>query len=207
MKSAPITAAPARASYDVVIVGGATMGSATAWFLSANKDFNGSILVVERDNTLEWSATAHSNNCMRQQFATEINVRIGQYAAEFVKDFRANLGGDFEVPHLGIQNFGYLYLSDNKELSDLLIRDQNTQAACGAATQIMTPAGALPLNFPIEADDLSGAINAFGSEAEKALERTMEEIKDMQRQAASQIVVPGGANSAGGIPGGGIQIP
>ncbi len=139
MKSAPITAAPARASYDVVIVGGATMGSATAWFLSANKDFNGSILVVERDNTLEWSATAHSNNCMRQQFATEINVRIGQYAAEFVKDFRANLGGDFEVPHLGIHNFGYLYLSDNKELSDLLIRDQNTQAACGAATQILTP--------------------------------------------------------------------
>ena len=124
MKSAPITATPDRKSYDVVIIGGATMGSAVAWFLSANSDFDGSILVVERDNTLEWSATAHSNNCMRQQFATEINVKIGLYAAEFVKDFRAIMGGDHEVPHLAIQNFGYLYLSNNKDLSDVLIRDQ-----------------------------------------------------------------------------------
>ena len=115
------------------------MGSSVAWFLSANKDFNGSILVVERDNTLEWSATAHSNNCMRQQFANEINVKIGLYAAEFAKDFRANLGGDPEIPHLAIQNFGYLYLSDNKDLSEVLVRDQKTQAACGAGTRILTP--------------------------------------------------------------------
>ncbi len=140
MTLAPITATPARTAYDVVIIGGATMGSAAAWFLSANKDFNGSILVVERDNMLEQTSTEASNNCMRQQFATEINVKIGQYAAEFVKDFRANLGGDPEVPHLGIQNFGYLYLSDRKELSDALIRDQKTQAACGSATRILTAA-------------------------------------------------------------------
>ena len=139
MISAPITATPDKKSYDVVIIGGASMGSAAAWFLSANEEFNGSILVVERDNTLEWSATAHSNNCMRQQFANEINVRIGLYAAEFLKNFRENLGGDAEVPHLSIRNFGYLYLSDNKELSDVLIRDQITQANCGAGTQILSP--------------------------------------------------------------------
>ncbi len=33
-------------SYDVVIVGGAAMGSAIAYFLAANEDFDGSILVV-----------------------------------------------------------------------------------------------------------------------------------------------------------------
>jgi len=139
MISAPITATPDKNAYDVVIIGGATMGSSVAWFLSTNEDFNGSVLVVERDNTLEWTSTAHSNNCMRQQFATEINVKIGQYAADFVKDFRANLGGDPEVPHLAIQSFGYLYLSDNRELSEVLIRDQKTQASCGAATRILTP--------------------------------------------------------------------
>ncbi len=133
-----IKAEPSQNSYDVVIIGGATMGSAVAWFLSANADFNGSVLVVERDNMLEQTSTEASNNCMRQQFATEINVKIGQYAAEYVKDFRANLGGDPEVPHLAIQNFGYLYLSDNKELSEALIRDQKTQAACGSATRILT---------------------------------------------------------------------
>ena len=47
-KSGLMNKAP-RATYDVVIVGGAIMGSATAFFLSRNADFDGSILVIERD--------------------------------------------------------------------------------------------------------------------------------------------------------------
>jgi len=49
--------------------------------LAANPDFTGSVLVVERDPALTHSATMASNNCMRQQFATQINVEIAQYAA------------------------------------------------------------------------------------------------------------------------------
>jgi hypothetical protein len=59
------------------------------------------------------------------------------------------------------------------------------------ATQIMTPGGALPLNFEIEADTLGGAVEGFGDAAKLAVERTMEELKEMQRQQASSIVVPG----------------
>jgi hypothetical protein len=59
------------------------------------------------------------------------------------------------------------------------------------ATQIMTPGGALPLSFEIEAEDLAGAIAAFGEAARKAVDRTMEELKELQRQQASSIVVPG----------------
>jgi glycine/D-amino acid oxidase-like deaminating enzyme len=130
---------PLRTNYDVVIVGGASMGSSVAWYLSNNEDFNGKILVVERDPTYQWTSTAASNNCMRQQFASEINVRIAQYAAEFVKEFRKNLGGDPNIPELAIQNFGYLYLADNEPFADVLRNDQRTQAAAGAGTQIVTP--------------------------------------------------------------------
>jgi len=63
------------------------------------------------------------------------------------------------------------------------------------STQIMTPGGALPLSFEIEADTLEGAVNGFGDAAKLAVERTMEELKEMQRQQASQIVVPGRENS------------
>ena len=59
------------------------------------------------------------------------------------------------------------------------------------ATQVMTPGGALPLSFEIEAEDLAGAVSAFGEAARRAVERTMEELKELQRQQASSIVVPG----------------
>ena len=44
---------PKHVSYDVVIIGGAIMGSSTAWFLTENPDFDGRVLVVERDPSYE----------------------------------------------------------------------------------------------------------------------------------------------------------
>jgi len=64
------------------------------------------------------------------------------------------------------------------------------------STQIMTPGGALPLTFEIETDSLEGAVEGFGDAAKLAVERTMEELKEMQRQQASSIVVPGRDNSS-----------
>jgi len=63
------------------------------------------------------------------------------------------------------------------------------------STQIMTPGGALPLSFEIESETLAGAVAGFGAAAKLAVERTMEELKEMQRQQASSIVVPGRDNS------------
>ena len=47
MKLPPITAEPKQASYDVVIVGGAIIGSSVAWHLSNNPDFQGKVLVLQ----------------------------------------------------------------------------------------------------------------------------------------------------------------
>ena len=58
-------------------------------------------------------------------------------------------------------------------------------------TQLMTPAGALPLNFEIDADSLAAAVEKFAEHAAVALEETMEELKEMRRQQSSSIVVPG----------------
>jgi len=63
------------------------------------------------------------------------------------------------------------------------------------STQIMTPGGALPLSFEIDTDTLEGAVAGFGEAAKAAVERTMEELKEYQRQQASSIVVPGRDNS------------
>lgn len=78
--------------------------------------------------------------------------------------------------------------------------------------QMMTPAGALPLHFEIDAKDLAEATDKFGEGAQKAAEETMERLKEMRREQASSIVTPesggygGGFGGAGGQ-GGGIQMP
>ncbi len=130
---------PKRASYDVVIVGGAMYGSSVAWFLSDDADFDGSVLVVERDPSYEFASTSHTNSCIRQQFSNPINVRVSQFAADFVKRFRAYMGGDERVPDLLLLSFGYLYLADTPEFAAALRDAQRIQAACGAGTKTMTP--------------------------------------------------------------------
>ena len=76
------------------------------------------------------------------------------------------------------------------------------------STQVLTTAGPLPLSFEIEATTLSEAADGFGDAAKQAFEKTMEELKEYQRQQASQIVVPkGGMDPSGGMGGGKIQVP
>lgn len=78
-------------------------------------------------------------------------------------------------------------------------------------TQVMTQAGPLPLNFELPGESLKAAIEGFGEAAEQAIQEAVEEIKRLQREQASSIMVPGqGAASGlgdlkggGGMPGGG----
>ncbi len=46
--------------FDTVIVGGAVIGSAVAYFLSENPDYTGTVLVVEPDPTYALSSTTLS---------------------------------------------------------------------------------------------------------------------------------------------------
>ncbi|MDC1297619.1 FAD-binding oxidoreductase [Octadecabacter sp.] len=130
---------PQKTRYDVIIVGGAIMGSSAAWFLSDDPDFDGSVLVVEKDPSYEFASTTHTNSCMRQQFSEELNVRISQFAADFVTNLPRYMGNDDRVPDLKVHNFGYMYLADNNGFADVLRANQATQVAAGAGTQLMTP--------------------------------------------------------------------
>ena len=76
--------------------------------------------------------------------------------------------------------------------------------------QIMTGAGPLPIAFEIDAKNLGEAVDNFGPAAKEAIERTVRDLQEMRRQAASSIVVPqGGMGGLPGVGGGGgkIQLP
>ena len=150
--------APKRPSYDVIIIGGAATGSATAWFLMQNPDFNGTVLVVERDPSYEFAATSLSNSCIRQQFSTELNIRISQFGAEFCQNLPRYLGED--APKLKIRNFGYMYMAADDAFAQVLRAQAKVQVALGAQTRLMTPEE-IKAEYPFYAvDDLVlGSIN------------------------------------------------
>jgi len=160
MKPTHTSQAPAKTSYDVVIIGGAMMGSSTAWFLTDNPDFTGSVLVVERDPSYSACSTAHTNSCIRQQFSTQLNVRISRFGADFIQNFQDRMGGDARVPKLSIQNYGYMYLADTEDFASVLRENQKVQLAEGAETKLMTPEQ-IKAEYPFYAvDDLIlGSIN------------------------------------------------
>jgi hypothetical protein len=74
-------------------------------------------------------------------------------------------------------------------------------------TQLMTPVGALPLAFEIEADSLGNAAKKFAEVAQVAVERAVRELQEMRRQASSSIVIPEGIPPGLGAPGGKIKLP
>lgn len=75
--------------------------------------------------------------------------------------------------------------------------------------EIMTNMGPVPINFEIEGATLADAVVGFAPAAQAAIERTVQQIQEMRRQQASQLVVPQGPvpGLTGGRGGGKIQMP
>ena len=75
-------------------------------------------------------------------------------------------------------------------------RDDSTRPVLYVGqAQVMTPMGAVPISFELEAATLDAAIEQFGAAAEAAVQQTMRELQEMRREQASSLVIPdaGGA--------------
>lgn len=141
--------------YDTVIVGGAVVGSAVAYFLAENLDYTGTILVVEPDPTYALSSTTLSCASIRHQFSNPVNVELSLFGTEFLADFhnRVEVGGD--SPDLCYRDTGYLFLATDSGWATLEANNR-TQTACGADITLMDRAQ-LGRRFPyLAVNDLAG---------------------------------------------------
>jgi hypothetical protein len=77
--------------------------------------------------------------------------------------------------------------------------DETRPVLFHAQTQLMSQMGPLPVNCAIEATSLEEAMQKFPEAIAEAIERMVEEAKEMQRQEASRIIVPGAASLGGKI--------
>lgn len=152
-----------KARYDVIIVGGAVTGSSTAYFLAANPDFTGSVLVIERDWSYAKSATALSSSSIRHQFSNAINVQISQFGTEFIRKAGDVLEVEGNRPNLHLVENGYLFVAPPGRGVDVLRRNHETQRAMGADVTLLQP-DALAERFPwLNVSDLAlGSIGESG---------------------------------------------
>jgi sarcosine oxidase len=150
-------------SYDVVIVGGGVMGSSIAYFLKGWLKFPGSVLVVERDSTYADAATPRSAGGIRQQFSTPENIRMGQFAAAFIKKSDEHLAVNGDAPQIPFVENGYLFLASGAGMK-ILRGNHAVQHSLGADTILLSP-DELRARFPwINTDELAGGCYGLSNE-------------------------------------------
>ena len=158
--------APSRTAYDIVIVGGAAVGSSTAYWLSQALGNGASILVVERDSSYTFSSTALSTSAIRQQYSNPINVKISQFGIDIIRSFPERMASfykDEPAPDLGFKEYGYLYCCSPEGVEAARER-VDLQRSLGAHTVFLEP-GPLKERFPwLNVDDLGGG--SWGSREE-----------------------------------------
>jgi FAD-dependent oxidoreductase domain-containing protein 1 len=146
--------------FDVVIVGGAAIGSAVAYFLLHDLGFAGTVAVIERDPTYARAATTLSAASIRQQFSTPENIRMSRFGIAFFDGLKLRFGRDASV---GFRAGGYLLLADAAG-RDVLKANHTVQRAEHADVVLMD-ATELKDRFPwLQTSDI--AAGAFGRSGE-----------------------------------------
>jgi FAD-dependent oxidoreductase domain-containing protein 1 len=162
--------------FDVVIVGGAVVGSAVAYFLTHDLAFPGTVAVIERDPTYARAATTLSVASIRQQFSTPENIRMSRFGIAFFDGLKLRFGRDATV---GFRPGGYLLLAGS-EGRERLAANHAIQCAEHADIVLMDPARLAEKFRWLETADL--AAGAFGQSGEGWLDAHL--LLDLLRRAA-----------------------
>jgi len=149
--------------YDVIIIGGGIIGSSIAYFLSVQRDFSGSIAVIEPDPGHRTSSTGLSVGGIRQQFSTPLNIRISQFGYEFISNIDEYLHSDGYNPDLSFVENGYLTLATEKGHENLLKNYKNQSELNTGGRFLDKHELAESFSF-LNVDDLSAGV--FGSAGE-----------------------------------------
>jgi glycine/D-amino acid oxidase-like deaminating enzyme len=146
--------------FDVVIVGGAAIGSAIAYFLLHDLGFAGTVAVIERDPTYARASTSLSAASIRQQFSTPENIRMSRFGLAFFDGLKLRFGREASVD---FRAGGYLLLA-NAAGRAVMAANHAVQQAEGADIVLME-AAELAEKFPWL--DTSGIVaGAFGRSGE-----------------------------------------
>jgi sarcosine oxidase subunit beta len=141
-------------SVQVIIIGGGVHGLSAAYHLA--KRGLTDVLVLEKEPQLASSSTGLSAGGIRQQFSTEVNVRMSQYSVQRFERFKEEIDAD-----PGFCQVGYLFLLSTPEEVALFQESVALQNRLGVGTEWLSPAK-VKAQWPFfnVADLLAAAYNA-----------------------------------------------
>ncbi|MCO5161508.1 MAG: FAD-binding oxidoreductase [Mesorhizobium sp.] len=128
--------------FDIVIIGGAIVGSSVAWGLR-KEGFTGTIALVERDPQFSTSATTLSCASIRQQFSIAENIRLSQFTLGLFRRLKEEFGDDADI---GFRENGYLILAGPDGVP--ILRQNHAVQAAEGADIVLEDAAALEARFP-----------------------------------------------------------
>lgn len=134
---------------DLVVVGGGIVGASVAYF--ARKAGIERVALIER-GLFGSGSSSRAAGGIRQQFSTEVNVRLSQQSLAFYKRFEAELGID-----AGFHQSGYLFLLTDGRAWKAFQRNAIMQRSLGVPAQLLDGAGAQRLVPQLNVDGVLGA--------------------------------------------------
>ena len=140
---------PVPARTEIAIVGGGVMGLAIAYYL-ARRGLE-DVVVLERGYLAE-GASGRNGGGVRQQWSTEINIRLMQESVELCRRFAVDLG-----VNVWFRQGGYLFLARNAQEVARLERNIALQNRCGVPTKMLDPKEAQDI---VPELDLTGIVGA-----------------------------------------------
>ncbi|HVY38203.1 MAG TPA: FAD-binding oxidoreductase [Polyangia bacterium] len=132
-----MSAALQSTSAEVAVIGAGVMGLAIASNLAGRGQKR---IVVLDANHLAWGASGRNGGGVRQQWSTEMNIRLMQESTElcarFAEEMRINVW---------MRRGGYLFLARTEAAAERLARNVALQNRCDLPTRMITPAEAQEL--------------------------------------------------------------
>ncbi|MGH6610024.1 MAG: NAD(P)/FAD-dependent oxidoreductase [Burkholderiaceae bacterium] len=145
--------------YDIVIIGGAIMGSSVAYFLKTLAP-SASVCVIEPDSTYEFSSTLRASGGVRVLFSCPENIEMSKFGREFIRRFPTEMAVDGREAPVDWVEGGYLFIAPPSGMS-LLESNFEQQQAHGCEVELLTPSQ-LKDRFPsMFVDDLGGGVHSL----------------------------------------------
>jgi sarcosine oxidase subunit beta len=141
--------APLAAETDVAIIGAGVMGLALAYNLAR---LGCKRVVVLDAHYLAWGASGRNGGGIRQQWSTEMNIRLMQESAELCAGFAHEMG-----INVWMRRGGYLFLARTAASRVRMARNVALQNRCDVGTEMITPAQARELVPQLEVEGFEAA--------------------------------------------------